>query len=191
MNNIQQRLERLSPPLKAAFAAGCAIRVLCIFELDYSKENRSPHGAVDIVWKFACGERISEQTFSDTLEAVADATPNVDEEGDEYSGPMRAAVSAIFALKAVKDPTARSAADAAMYALEAVGSFEDHGDSGESAEEQWQERALKLRKLGVTNPLLAICLRFLATISQFGFRGRSDRPYLTAPRFHGAMIKRR
>jgi uncharacterized protein YjaG (DUF416 family) len=140
----QQRLERLSHPLKAAFAAGCASRVLRIYELDYSEENRSLHDAVDVAWKFASGEQIPKQTFSDTLEAVEDATPDVDEEGDEYSGPMRAGVSAISALKAVKDRTARSALDAALAALEAVGSFEDHIGKGEAAEEQWQERALKL-----------------------------------------------
>lgn len=87
--DIQQRLERLSHRLRVAFAAGCASRVLRIFELDYSSENRSLHDAVEVAWKFASGERIVEQTFSDTLEAVEDATPDVDEEGDEFSGPMR------------------------------------------------------------------------------------------------------
>jgi len=140
----QQRLGRISHRLRVAFAAGCASRVLRIYEYDYSEENRSPHAAVDVAWKFACGEQIPEQTFSDTLKAARDATPNIEEEGDEYSGPMRASVSAICALEAVKDPTARSAVGAATIALEAVGSFEGHTGEGEAEEEQWQERALKL-----------------------------------------------
>src|SRR5262245_18271155 len=122
MSNYTECLERLSHRLRVAFAAGCANRVLRIYELDYSKENRSPHAAVDVAWKFACGGQITEQTFAYTLEAATDATPNIEEEGDEYSGPMRASVSAICALQAIKDSTAKSASDAATYALEAVGS---------------------------------------------------------------------
>jgi hypothetical protein len=109
---------------------------------------------VDVAWKFACGERIPGRTFSDTLEAAAGATPDVDEEGDEYADAMRAGVSAICALKAVKDSTAKSAVDAAMAALEAVGSFEDHMGNGEAAEEQWQERALKLVESWGARPII-------------------------------------
>jgi hypothetical protein len=146
-STISERLERLSHRLRVAFAAGCAGRVLRIYELDYSKENRSPHAAVDIAWRFACGEQIPEQTFSDTFDAAEDAIP-----GDEYSGPMRASLSAICALDAVEDPTA--AAAAATYALEAIGTFEDHKGEGEAAEEKWQEQALKLVESWGAQPIV-------------------------------------
>jgi hypothetical protein len=144
MSEVTDRLEHLSHRLRVAFAAGCANRVLRIYEYDYSEENRSPHAAVDVAWKFAAGEQIPEQTFINTLEAAEDATPNIEEEGDEYTGPASASVSAICALKAIEEPTARAAGQSASYALEAVSSFEDYAGDGEAAEKQWQERALKL-----------------------------------------------
>jgi Protein of unknown function (DUF416) len=153
MSDYTERLERLSHRLRVAFAAGCASRVLRIYELDYSEENRSPHAAVDVAWKFACGERVPQRAFSDALEAAADATPDVDKEGDEYTGPMRASVSAIYALDAIKAPTAREARNAARAALEAVASFEDYKGEGEAAEEQWQERALELAESWGAQPI--------------------------------------
>jgi hypothetical protein len=153
MSDYTERLERLSHRLRVAFAAGCANRVLRIYELDYNKENRSPHAAVDVAWKFACGGQIPEQTFSDILDAVIDATPNIEEEGDEYTAPMSASVSTICALKAIKDITARAASNATMHALEAVASFEDYKGVGEAAEEQWQERALELAESWGAQPI--------------------------------------
>jgi hypothetical protein len=81
MSDQAERLERLSHRLRVAFAAGCASRVLRIYELDYNRENRSPHAAVDVAWKFACGEQIPEQTFSDTLEAAGDRQNRINEVG--------------------------------------------------------------------------------------------------------------
>jgi len=56
MNGHRERLERLSHRLRVSFAAGCASRVLRIYEFDYSEENRSHHAEVDVAWKFASGE---------------------------------------------------------------------------------------------------------------------------------------
>src|SRR5262245_7346721 len=139
------RVGRLPRRLRVAFAAGCAGRVLRIYELDYSQENHAPHVAVDLAWRFACGEAVSETAVAEALLAAADATPDVDERGDEFTAPMRASVSAICALKAIDDP--RAAVQAALSALEAVVSFDNYVGSpgqGEETETRWQERALTL-----------------------------------------------
>ncbi|MCZ6679363.1 MAG: hypothetical protein O7E52_19195 [Candidatus Poribacteria bacterium] len=144
LERLSCRLEYLPHRLRVAFAAGCAERVLRIYELDYNATDCRPHAAVELAWKFACGEQVSTELITSTEAAVGDATPNIELEGDEYSGPMSASVSTIYALYAITDHTTKAASDAARCAIEAVQSFEDYSGEGAKAEKQWQENALDL-----------------------------------------------
>lgn len=123
INEWIDRLGRLPRRLCAAFAAACAQRVLRIYELDYDETNRAPHNAVELTWEYACGNNIDPARLAAAQDAASKATPNIEVEGDEYTAPMLACVSASYALDAAQDSTGASAARAASAARDAVDGF--------------------------------------------------------------------
>jgi len=138
---FQAELPGLSPQQRAAFAAGCAERVLPLV-IDHMGEPGPCREAIDLAWRFAEGEVISAteaKAIEDTCEALIDEMHDINAVG--Y--PMNAVRSATNALAIVTSSAweaAVNAADAAMTAVENA-HFED-SDEHVDEEATWQAQAL-------------------------------------------------
>src|SRR5688500_16085040 len=102
-DDLSARLAALPHRLRVAFLAECAGRVLRIYEVDYRADNRAPHAAVELGWRFACGGTVTQAAAATVLPAAADATPNIEDEGDDLTAAMLASVAAICALQAIAE----------------------------------------------------------------------------------------
>jgi hypothetical protein len=141
---LLKRLERLPVRLRVAFAAGCADRVLRVFELDCDPADRRPRDGLKFAWEFACGGQVS-SAVDGARARVVEATPKIEERGDHLTAAMAACISVIAALDAILDSTPESATDAAFSALEAVQVFAASWTGpGLDSEARWQSLALEL-----------------------------------------------
>src|SRR5262245_14072788 len=105
------RLRQLPTHSRAGFAAGCAERVLRIFELDCDRTDRRPRNGLEVVWRFACGGPVDSVAVADAKEAVSEATPKIEEQGDHLTAAMAACIAVIASLDAIHDPTGEAATD--------------------------------------------------------------------------------
>jgi hypothetical protein len=153
LTDLEDDLEKLPHRMRVAFAVACASRVLRIYELDYSDSDRGPHQAIDTAWAYACGAEISPEKLSAVRQSVTAATPNIEAEGDEFTAPMLACVSAIYALDSMEDETTKSSLRASSTAREAVDCFTEFDGKGTSEELKWQMDAAHYALTWVGRPV--------------------------------------
>jgi hypothetical protein len=97
------------------------------------------------VWVFACGGQVDSDTVADAKDAVGEATPKIEEQGDHLTAAMAACIAVIAAIDAIQDLTSEAATDAAFSALEAAQVFAASlTGEGLEAEARWQDLALEL-----------------------------------------------
>jgi uncharacterized protein YjaG (DUF416 family) len=142
---LRQRLERLSRRMRVAFAVGCAERVLGIYDVDCQPGDGRLRRGVELAWRFAGGDEVSQGEWSEVEEGLGQATPKIEEQGCDLTSAMFACISLVYALAAVWDESPEAAFQAACSALDAVAVFgPDHEGQWTHAEQAWQEKALAL-----------------------------------------------
>jgi hypothetical protein len=153
MNDAYSNLDQLPSKLRIAFAAGCASRVLIIYEYFSDVYHYGPQKAVQLAWAAAEGASVSDQKIKTVSGEVDKALPDLDVSGPQYTPALYAGEAAGLALDAIKDNTADSARKAAIYALGAIKSLEEGREEGVKEEERWQQHALReLAKWGQRAP---------------------------------------
>jgi uncharacterized protein YjaG (DUF416 family) len=159
-NSITERLSRLSPSSRVAFAAACAERTLPVYEADDYPGAETGivalRRAIDFLWRtLAAGERPAAEGRA-VRAAVEAALPSREESSDGgiYQPSILAGVTVLEALDAALGVSTASPARVAQSSLDAFNAFfEVVGAECDSRyEEMWQEAAVNALEHNGTQP---------------------------------------
>ena len=140
---IAEELPRLSRRRRAAFAAGCAERVLPIVQ-NYFGQSEVGDRALRLTWRYALGETVDGADVDAVIKEGEDRVGDL-YEAEETGATLRALNAVIFALESTRKLECGVAQRAASEAQGAAGS--DTGKSGDlyiQEEADWQMAALEM-----------------------------------------------
>ncbi len=159
-DSIAQRLTRLTPPARVAFAAACAERTLPVYEADgYPAVDAglpSLHQAIAFIWRrLATGESPAEEGVA-VREAAAAALPSRAEssDGGVYLPTTLAGITVLEALDCALAVPSASVERVAQSSLDAFNAFFEvtGGERVSRYEEQWQEAAVSALEAAAAGP---------------------------------------